>query len=271
MTNAPQTGYAQVNGLSMYYEIHGAGEPLVLLHGGFGLTEMFSAILPQLAASRQVIVVDQQGHGRTADIDRPLSPESMGDDMAALIKYMGFDSADLMGYSMGGNAALRAAMQHPELIRKLIVISVPFRRDGWYAEIRASMDQMSAATAEFLKETPMYQSYTAVAPEPDNFPVLCEKMGAMLRRDYDWSDEVAALTMPTLLISGDADSMPPTHMAQFYELLGGGQRDGGWDGSGMPKSQLAILPGTTHYNSFASPLLVPVVMSFLDAPLQENE
>lgn len=271
MTNAPQTGYAPVNGLSMYYEIHGDGDPLILVHGGFGTFEMFSAILSQLAVSRQVIVADQQGHGRTADIDRPLRSELMGDDIAELIKYLGLDSADLMGCSMGGGVVLQTAIWHPELIRKLIVISAPFCRDGWYPEIRAGMDQVSAATAEDLKETPIYQGYVSVAPEPSNFPVLCEKTGDMLRQDYDWSNEVATLTMPTLLVFGDADSIPPTHMAQFFGLLGGGQRDGGWDGSGMSKSQLAVLPGTTHYNSFASPLLVPVVTPFLDAPMPRYE
>ena len=268
-TTAAKTGYAPVNGLSMYYEIHGTGQPLILLHGGFGLTGMFGEVLPLLAQSRQVIAVDLQAHGRTADIDRPLRLELMGDDIAALIKHLGFEQADVMGYSMGGGAALRTAIQHPTLVRKLVVVSVPFKRDGWYPEMVAGMSQMSAAAAEFMRDTPMYRSYIAVAPDPEHFPVLCDKMGDMLRRDYDWSSEVAALKMPTMIVSGDADGLPPAHAAQFFELLGGGKRDAGWDGAGMSNSRLAILPATTHYNSFSSPALAASVTPFLDAPMPQ--
>jgi pimeloyl-ACP methyl ester carboxylesterase len=267
---AAKADYAPVNGLNMYYEIHGEGQPLVLLHGGFGLTGMFSELLPLLAANRQVIAVDLQGHGRTADIDRPLSLEAMGDDVAALITYLGFEKADVMGYSMGAGTALRTAIQHPEVVRKLVVVSLPFSRSGWYPEVRAGMDQINAAVAEFWRESPMYQGYAAVAPNPDNFAALAGKMGDMVRRDYDWSNEVAALTMPVLLVFGDADGVPPSHIARFFELLGGGQRDAGWDGANMPTSQLAILPGTTHYNSVDSPLLAPVVTPFLDAPMPKS-
>jgi pimeloyl-ACP methyl ester carboxylesterase len=266
-TNNPQGNYAPVNGLQMYYEIHGAGEPLVLLHGGFGLTGMFSAILPQLAEKRQVIAVDLQAHGRTADIDRPLRNELMGDDVAALIKHLGLPQANVMGYSMGGATALRTAIQHPALVKKLIVVSVPYKRSGWYPEMVAAMDQMNSSTAAFMKETPMYQAYSSVAPKPENFSLLCDKMGELVRRDYDWSNEVAALKMPTLIVIGDADGLPPSHAAEFFSLLGGGQRDGSWDGSGMSTAQLAILPGTTHYNIFYSPALVSAVIPFLDAPM----
>lgn len=269
MTTSTQTGYAAVNGLNMYYAIYGTGEPLILLHGGFGLTEMFGPILPALAAQRQVIAVDLQGHGRTADIDRPLSLETMGDDVAALIAYLGLAQADVMGYSMGGGAALRTAIQHPARVRKLVLVSIPFKRSGWYPDMVAAMDETRAATAALMQSTPMYTSYVAVAPDPNHFPVLCEKMGAMLRRDYDWGAEVRTLPMPVLLVYGDADGAPPSHAAQFFELLGGGLRDGSWDGSGMSQSQLAILPGTTHYTIFTSPALVTVVTPFLAAPMPE--
>ncbi len=157
MNAIPQAGnYAQVNGLKMYYEVHGAGEPLILLHGGFGMTGMFSEVLPLLAAGRQVIAADLQAHGRTADIDRPLRLEHMGDDVAALIRHLGFDKVDVMGFSMGGGGALRTAIQHPELVRKLVLISIPFKRDGWYPEIVVGMRQMNLA-AETMKDTPMYQ------------------------------------------------------------------------------------------------------------------
>lgn len=269
MTNiSVPTGYAPVNGLELYYEIHGAGEPLVLLHGGFGLTSMFDGeLLPRLAEKRQVITVDLQGHGRTADIDRPLRLEFMADDVAALIKHLGLQQADVMGYSMGGGAAMRTAIQHPEVVRKLVVASIPFRRNAWYPDLLAGMGQMSRANAAFLQQTPMYQAYASVAPKPENFPTLCEKMGDLLRQDYDWSADVAALKLPVLIVFGDADGVPPTHATEFFSLLGGGQRDGSWDESGMSTARLAILPGTTHYNLSDSPALAPAVLSFLEAPM----
>ena len=258
-------GYAPVNGLSLYYEIHGSGQPLVLLHGGFGLTSMYGEILPLLAEGRQVIAVDLQGHGRTADIDRPLRLESMADDIAALIGYLGLEQADLMGYSLGGGVALRTAIQHPEVVRKLVVVSTPHKRAAWYPEMVAGMGQMSAAAAPFLFETPMYQAYVAVAPDPEHFAVLVDKMGDLLRRDYDWSDEVAGLTMPTMIVAGDADGLPPAQVAQFFELLGGGKRDANWDRSGMTRHRLAILPGLTHYDINAAPALAQTGIPFLDA------
>ncbi len=264
MTAEPQTGYAPVNGLRMYYEIHGQGEPLVLLHGGFGMTGMFGDVLAQLAATRQVIAADMQAHGRTADIDRPLTLENMGSDVAALIEHLGLEQADVMGYSMGGGAALQAAIQRPDLVRKLVVVSMPYKRDAWFAEQRAQMDQMNAAAMPFMLDTPMYKEYVAIAPNPDNFETLMNKMGDLMRRSYDWTEEVRALPMPVLIVAGDADGLPPSHLAEFFALLGGGLRDGSWDGSGMSKSQLAILPATTHYNALESPLLVPVVLTFLE-------
>jgi pimeloyl-ACP methyl ester carboxylesterase len=259
----PLSGYASVNGLQLYYQIHGSGEPLILLHGGLGLIDMFGENLALLAAERQVIGVDLQAHGRTADIDRPLRLELMGDDIAALIRHLGLAQADVMGYSVGGAVALRAAIQHPELVRRLVVASAPFKRSGWYPEMVAGMQQMSAAALPFMKDTPMHQSYVGVAPNPEGFAGLLEKMGDMMRRDYDWSDEVRALKIPTLIVAGDADGLSPAHAAQFFELLGGGKRDGGWDGSGMVASQLAILPGTTHYTLFSSPALAAAVLPFL--------
>jgi pimeloyl-ACP methyl ester carboxylesterase len=191
----------------------------------------------------------------------------MADDIAALIKHLSLERADVMGYSMGGGVALRTAIQHPELVRKLVAISIPFKRSGWYPENLANMDQVSAAAFAFMKETPMYQGYISVAPNPNHFPVLLDKMGDLLRQDYDWSSEVAALKLPTMIVFGDSDGVPPAHAAQFFELLGGGKADAGWDGAGMPNAQLAILPGTTHYNIFYSPALAPTVIPFLDSPM----
>lgn len=264
-----RTGYAPVNGLSLYYEIHGVGAPLVLLHGGFGATGMFGELLPALAARRQVIAVDLQGHGRTADSDRPLRIEHLADDIAALLAYLGLARATVMGYSLGGAVALQIAIRHPDRVDRLVVVSTPYTRSAWYPESLAAMDQMGAATAEPMKQTLLYQHYAAIAPRPDDWTTLWTKMGDLLRRDYNWSAEVAALAMPTMLVFGDADSVSPAHAAEFFGLLGGGQRDGGWDHSGMTPHRLAILPGTTHYDIFASPALVAAVAPFLDASLSE--
>ncbi len=266
-TTAVKTGYALVNGLNMYYEIHGTGEPLILLHGGLGGTEMFGEILPLLSNARRVIAVDLQAHGRTADIDRPLTFEAMADDVAALIKYLGIEKADVLGYSLGGCVALRTAIQHPDIVRKLVLVSTVFKRDGWYPEIVAGMAQMGAGAAEPMKQTPMYQLYARIAPKPGDWPVLLTKIGELLRKDYDWSKDVAAIKAPTLLVFGDADAVRTAHAVQFFELLGGGKKDGGWDGSGISNARLAILPGLTHYNIFSSPALASTVTPFLDAPM----
>lgn len=260
-----KSGYAPVNGLELYYEIHGAGEPLFLLHGGLGTTEMFAGILPLLSTTRRMIAVDLQGHGRTADIDRPLSFEAMAEDVAVLSEYLEIEKTDLLGYSLGGSVALRAAIQFPDLVRKLILVSIPFKRDGWYPEIITAIAGIGAGAAERGKRSPMYQLYERIAPRPADWPVLLTKLSQMLTQQYDWSKEVAAIRAPTLLVFGDADSIPTAHMAQFFELLGGGKKDAGWDGAGMSNSRLAILPGVTHYNILASPLLAPIVTRFLDA------
>jgi pimeloyl-ACP methyl ester carboxylesterase len=263
---ALKSGYAPVNGLKLYYEIHGAGEPVFLLHGGVGATDMFSEIMPALSNGRRVIAVDLQGHGRTADIDRPLSIEAMADDIAALMKHLGIEKASVMGYSLGGAVALRTAIQHPAAVKKLVVVSSAYQRDGWYPEILAGMAQMGPAAAEPMKQTPMYQLYARVAPKPADWPVLLTKLGDLLRKEYDWSKEVAAIRAPTMLVFGDADAVRTSHAVGFFELLGGGKRDGGWDGSGISNARLVILPGVTHYNIFSSPALAAAVTPFLDGP-----
>ncbi len=259
--------FALVNGLQMYYEVQGTGQPLVLLHGGVGSTEMYDAILPLLAANRQIVNVDLQAHGRTADIDRPMRFEMMADDIAALMKHLGLAQADVMGYSLGGGVALRVAIQYPNLVRKLVLVSTPFKREGWHAEVRAGMEQMGPEAAEPMKQTPMYEVYRRVAPRPEDWPVLLTKIGTMMREEYDWSGELPAIKAPTLLVVGDYDSVRTAHAVEFFERLGGGRRDAGWDGSGMSNARLAILPGLTHYNIFASPELAAVVVPFLDAPM----
>lgn len=259
-------GYAPVNDLKIYYEIHGTGQPLILLHGGVGALEMFGPVLPTLALSRRVIAVDLQGHGRTADIDRPLRFGLMAEDIAALMKHLGVERADIMGYSLGGGVALRTALQHPNMARKLILVSTPFKRTGWYPEVLAAMAQMGHSAAEQMKQSPLYQLYPNV-----NWPALFTKLGDLLRQDYDWSKEVAAMKAPTMIVFADADAVRTAHVMEFFGLLGGGQKDAGLDGSGRPAAQLAVLPGVTHYNVLTSPALATVVTSFLDAPMPQTK
>ena len=256
----PETGYAPVNGLSLYYEIHGSGEPLMLLHGGAVGIVMFGTNVAELAKNRKVIAVELQGHGRTADINRPLSFEAMADDIAGLMKYLGIEKADVLGYSLGGGVALQTTFRHPESVRKLVVVSTPFKRDGWYPEVLVAMSQLGPSAGELMKQSSLNQVYPNV-----NWPVLFTKLGALLKKDYDWSMEVAALKPQTMIVFADADAVRPAHIMEFYGLLGGGQKDAGLDGSGRPADQLAILPGLTHYNISASPLLPTVVAPFLDA------
>ncbi|RJL27089.1 alpha/beta fold hydrolase [Bailinhaonella thermotolerans] len=260
-------GYADVNGLSLYFEESGDGEiPLVLLHGGLGSGEMFAPILPALAEKRRVVTVDLQGHGRTADADRPFRPETMAEDVAALAGRLGAERIDLLGYSLGGEVALRTAIQHPDVVRRLVLVSVTFRRDGNFPEVLAAMDGFGPHLAEPFKQSPVYESYARLAPRPDDWPALIAKTAELLGKDYDWTAEVAELRPPTLLVFADADSIRPEHVLEFHRLLGGGLRDPGVDGADRPASRLAIIPGATHYDVAASPLLPAVVTPFLDAP-----
>lgn len=256
--------YADVNGIKLYYEIHGSGRPLILLHGGLGAIEMFGPNLRALAKGRRVIAVDLQGHGRTADIDRPLNVELMADDIAALIRHLKLERPDVMGYSMGGGVALQTAIRHPDVVGKLVVVSTPFTRHGFYAEILEQQEQVNAGAAEAMKQTPMYQLYSSIAPRPQDWPRLLEKIGEAMKKDFDFSKKIEGITATTLIVAADADIFPPVHAVEMFGLLGGGTKDPGWDGSGRPKSSLAILPGLTHYNIFADPALAATVIPFLD-------
>jgi pimeloyl-ACP methyl ester carboxylesterase len=261
--------YANVNGVRIYYEEHGSGRPLILLHGGLAAGEMYAPILPVLARDRRVITVDLQAHGHTADVDRPLRHETLGDDVAGLIGHLGLAQADVMGYSFGAGTALRAAIQHPDLVRRLLIVSFPGRRDGWYPESLAGMDQMGSGLAEMLKQSPLYEMYSRAAPRVQDWPVLLDKAGELLRQDYDWTAEIAEITAPVMLVYADADAVRPAHIVEFYALLGGGLRDANWDGSARPVARLAILPGRTHYDIFAAADLPAAVIPFLDAPSLE--
>ena len=266
-SEAKGTGqYAKVNGINLYFETHGEGQPLILLHGGLMSGEMFGPTLPALAERHQVIAVDLQGHGRTADIDRPIDVRLMADDIAALIDHIGLDKPDLVGYSLGGAVALHTAAKYPARVRRLVVASANIRPDAIYPEIRAQQAQVNAAAAEFLKDTPMYQLYQRVAPRPEDFPRLLDKMGEAMAKDFDFTEEVRSLQVPTLVVAADADMAPPSHFVEVFKLLGGGLRDGGWMGEGRPEGghALAILPGLTHYNLGSSPVFAAAALAFLD-------
>ncbi len=237
---------------------HGDGEPLILLHGGFGAGELFEPILPALSAERRVIAVDLPGHGGSPDPGRPLRAESFADDIAALLT----EPTDVMGYSLGGMTALRLAIQHPGLVRRLVLVSVTARRSGNHPEVLAAMDAMSPELAEPMKQSPNYTLYSRLAPK-DDWALLVERTAEALKVDYDWTAEVAGIKAPTLLVYADQDSITPAHIVEFYGLLGGGLRDASWDRSQRAPNQLAILPGTTHYDIADSPALAPTVLPFL--------
>ena len=259
-------GYADLNGLHMYYETHGSGRPLVLLHGGLGSGEMFGPVLPRLAEHHQVIAPDLQGHGRTADIDRPIDMAVMADDIAALIDHLGLDKPDVVGYSLGGGVALFTAINHPDRVGKLVSASANIRRDAIPPEMLAQQAQVNAAALDFMKDTPMYQHYQHVAPRPDDFGLLLDKIGESMSKDFDFSQEVRGLQVPTLIVCADADMAPPSHYVEVFKLLDGGLRDGGWMGEGRPAGghALAVLPGLTHYNLGISPLFAAVTLDFLN-------
>jgi pimeloyl-ACP methyl ester carboxylesterase len=254
--------YASVNGLNLYYEIHGKGEPVILIHGGVGASEMFEAVLSTFAKSREVIAVHLQAHGRTADIERPLSFESMADDIAALIKYLDLERTDLLGYSLGGEVALQTTIRHPEMIHKLVLVSSAFRHDGYYPEVLESFEHMGPDAAQFMSQSPLAKLY----PNKD-WAALFTKLGHLMRQDFDWSKDVAEIKSPVMIIFADADTYRTSHIMEFFALLGGGQRDAGLDGSGRPTTRLAILPNATHYDIISSPTLASIVNSFLDALL----
>lgn len=264
MTNF-KSGYVSVNGLEMYYEIHGTGQPVVLIHGAFSaIGTSFGKILPELAKSRQVIGFELQAHGHTADIDRPLSLESMADDVAAAINQLNFQRADVFGYSMGAFVALQVVIRHPEVVRKLVLASVSYTRSGIHPGLMEGLGEM---TPEMMFGSPWHDEYMKIAPHPEHFARLFAKKTEMDRQTKDLPDEsIRAIKSPTLIIIGDSDLIRPEHAVEMFRLLGGGVF--GDTPAGLPNSQLAILPGTSHVSvSDRTELLIPMITAFLDAPM----
>jgi pimeloyl-ACP methyl ester carboxylesterase len=261
-----RSGYAEANGIQLYHEIYGSGEPLVLIHGGLTTITELQAWVQPLAKTRQVIAVEMQGHGRTADIDRPMKFEALADDLAALLDHYKIPQADVVGHSFGGAVAIRAAIQHPDKVRRLVVISSPHARSAWYPEVQVGMAQVGAAMAENMLQTPTGK-FSQQWPEPQRFPQFLDKLGKLMSEDYDWSADVARLPMPVLLVFADNDSVPQQHIAEFFALLGGGVKEPGWQNTQLSRSRLAIVPGYSHYNFITSAEVPEIVGKFLADPL----
>ncbi|HZA73827.1 MAG TPA: alpha/beta hydrolase [Propionibacteriaceae bacterium] len=263
----PQTGYASVNGLQMYYEMHGSGgTPLLLLHGGlFNIDLQFGALLPSLAATRQVIATDFQGHGRTNDLDRPLTSADLASDVIGLLRHLEVPQVDVFGFSVGGAVALHLAIRHPELVRKLIVSSASFHPDGDRPENAGAVGEM---TVDMIAGTPMEEEYRAKSPHPDQLQGLLDKLGAYDEGFAGWSeDDIRGIAAPTLITLGDCDAVRLEHAVKFLQLRGG---DVNGDFVGVPASQLAVFPGTTHFFGLArTDLARDVVLTFLDAPVPD--
>lgn len=258
----PKGSYADVNGQHLFYSVHGAGKPLILLHGGID-PDSFGNNLAELAKGRQVIAAHLQAHGRTPDNDRPLRSESMGDDIAALIGHLKLDKADVMGYSLGGSVALQTAIRHPEKIDRLVIVSAAMKLEGFYPEGVAAFKQLEANAATLgpsVKASPLGEAYPNV-----DWTNLFRKVGDLTKRPFDWSDDVARLHARTLLVFADADAIRPEHMVEFWQALGGGRRDAGIDGTQRPANALAVLPNTTHYTLPVEPILPAIVNRFLDS------
>ena len=260
-----QTGYAPVGDLSMYYEIHGEGRPLILLHGAYMTADLMSPLLG-LAKTRQVIVPEQQGHGRTADVDRPITYEQMADDTAALARHLEIEHADVVGYSMGGGIALQLAIRHPALVRRLVVASATFTSDGMPA---VALEMFPSITPEMFAGSPIEAEYQRLAPNPGDFPTLVEKLKQLDTTDFAWPEEdIRGIAAPTLIVLGDSDGVRLEHAVEMFKLRGGGVMG---DLEGLPESQLAVLPGTAHFVPPGSGLLdradwlLAMIPPFLDA------
>lgn len=258
------TGYADVNGLKMYYEVYGSGKPIVLLHGSFmNIPLNWSQIIPMLAPNRKVIVAEMQGHGRTKDIDRPLSYEVMADDVSGLLKHLKIDSADILGYSMGGGIAFQVAIRHPEQVRRLVILSGAYAHNGWWPDVEASFAHINA---DMFKGTPIQKQYDSLGNDPAHFADYVKKVISIDLKPYDWTKDAKNIKAPLFMAIGDADGVKYEHAIELFKAKGGGKMG---DLYGLPKSRLAILPGTTHIGMIMqrAKWLIPMITDFLDSDL----
>jgi len=257
----PTTGYATVNGVKMYYEVHGSGEPVVLLHGAFmSITNNWSGWIGELAKTRKVIAVEMQGHGRTGDIDRDITSKNLADDVAALLDHLKIPRADLIGYSMGGGVAMQCAIRHPDKVRKAVVISSMLRRDG---AVKEGVDALANLSADVFKGSPLEDDYKKLSPTPDDFPKFVKRMIASSSKgDGIGADQLKASKAPMFFIHGDADGVRLEHVAEMFRLKGGGIHG---DIKPLTASRLAVLPATTHVTLMQRmTVIVPMVNDFLD-------
>lgn len=258
----PVTGYVPVNGLKMYYEIHGKGEPVVLLHGSFmTITNNWQDIIAALSKTRRVIAVEMQGHGRTADINRDFSYENLADDVAAMLDYLKVGKADLIGYSMGGSVAMQVAIRHPDNVRKVVSISAVFRHDGW---VKEALDAYPQLTAEAFKGSPIEAEYKKLSPTPNEFPNFVKRAISMDLKPYDFgAEKLKATRAPMFFIHGDADGVRLDHIAEMLRLKGDEIM-----GDIRPRSasRWAVLPDTTHVTLMQKiDIIAPMINDFLDA------
>lgn len=257
------SGYAEAaGGLEIYYEVYGEGEPIVVLAGGLMPISTTAQITGPLSETRQVIAIDLEGHGRTALRESPLSPERNGDDVAAVLRHLGIAEADVAGYSYGGAAAIWMAIRHPEMVRNLIVIATGFASEGWYPETQEGRSALGASLAEPLMATPIFEGYG----HPEQFPLFLDRVGELIRKDWDWREEIRALPMPVLLVFADHDSVSMQHIAEFFALFGGGVREPGVIDPQFSRARLAIIPGYSHYNLVQAPEVAQVIERFLTQP-----
>jgi pimeloyl-ACP methyl ester carboxylesterase len=265
-TPAPEpasNGYAEAaEGLQIYYETYGEGEPIVVLAGALMPIKAMAQVIGPLSRRRQVIAIDLEGHGRTGLRDTPLSHERNGDDVAAVLRHLGIPQADVAGYSHGGDAAINLAIRHPEMMRNLIVIATAFSRDGWYPEGQEGMSSINGSLAEQMKGTPFFEGYG----HPDQFPLFLDRMGELGSKDWNWREEMRALPMPVLLIFADHDSVSMQHIAEFFALFGGGIQEPGWIDPQFSRARLSIIPGYSHYNLVQGPEVAQVIERFLTQP-----
>lgn len=258
-----ESGYADVNGLKMYYEVYGEGKPIVLLHGSYLTIPLnWSQIIPLLAKDRKVIAVEVQGHGRTKDTSREFSYENLADDVSALLNHLKIDKADVLGYSMGGGVAFQFAVRHPEQLRRLVVLSGVYKHDGWWADVEAGF---STFTADQFKDTPIQKQYESFGNDPARFPEFIKKVVSIDLKPFDWSQDVKNIKAPIFMAIGDADGVRYEHALELFRAKGGGKMG---DIDGPPQSRLAIIPGTTHIGMIKrTHWLIPMISDFLDSDL----